>query len=208
MKQILSILSIILVLFGCAHNEKDNSIDLLMAAELQLNDHWLLNDGMLYPSETPRGMMWSKRAFSDFELTVEYKTSKDCNSGVFFRTNPNNAVQGGFEIQVASANMYSGKHVVGSLYDAKEPSSITVKPDGEWNTMVLTCEGPNIKVVLNGVKIQDINIDDWDTPKQNPDGTKNKFKTALKDLPRKGHFGLQYHGHPVWYRKLSLKVLD
>ena len=49
--------------------------------------------------------------------------------------------------------MYKGKHVVGSLYDAKEPSSIAVKPDGEWNTMVLTCKGPHIKVVLNGVEI-------------------------------------------------------
>ncbi|EDM24811.1 hypothetical protein LNTAR_09951, partial [Lentisphaera araneosa HTCC2155] len=97
---------------------------------------------------------------------------------------------------------------VGSLYDAKEPSSITVKPDGEWNTMVLTCEGPNIKVVLNGVEIQNLNIEEWDTPKKNPDGSKNKFKIPLKDLPRKGHFGLQYHGHPVWYRKLSIKELD
>lgn len=208
MKQILSILSIMLVLFGCSNNEKDNSIDLLTADELQLNDHWTLKDGMLYPSETPRGMMWTKRSFSDFELTVEYKTSKDCNSGVFFRTNPKNAVQGGFEIQVASANMYSGKHVVGSLYDAKGPSEIAVKPDGEWNKMVLTCEGPHITVVLNGVKIQKLNIDDWDTPKKNPDGSKNKFKTALKDLPREGHFGIQYHGHPVWYRKLSLKELN
>jgi hypothetical protein len=208
MKQILSILSIALLIFGCTHKEKNDSIDLLSAEELQLNDHWVLKGGMLYPSETPKGMIWSKRAFSDFELTVEYKTSQNCNSGVFFRTNPKNAVQGGFEIQVASANMYSGKHVVGSLYDAKEPSSIAVKPDGEWNTMILTCKGPQIKVLLNGVEIQNLNIEDWGTPKKNPDGSKNKFKTALKDLPHIGHFGLQYHGHPVWYRKLSIKELN
>ena len=208
MKQILSILVLAIFAFSCASQSDNKGVDILTAEELQLNDHWTLKDGMLHPSETPRGMMWSKRSFADFELTVEYKTSKNCNSGVFFRTDPKNAVQGGFEIQVASANMYSGKHVVGSLYDAKEPSEIAVKPDGDWNTMVLTCKGPYITVVLNGVEIQKLNIDDWDKPKKNPDGSKNKFKTALKDLPRSGHFGLQFHGHPVWYRKFSLKVLD
>ena len=184
------------------------AINLLTSKELSLNSRWTLKDGLLYPSEKPGGILWSKGKYSNFELTVEYKTSEKCNSGVFFRTNPKNAVQEGFEIQVASAGLYSGKHVVGSLYDAKEPTSIAVKPDGEWNTMVLICKGPKISVVLNGQKIQNVNIDNWTTANKNPDGTKNKFKTALKDLPRTGHIGVQYHGQPVWYRKLSVKVLD
>ncbi|MGB2011617.1 MAG: family 16 glycoside hydrolase [Akkermansiaceae bacterium] len=50
-------------------------------------------------------------------------------------------------------------------------------------------------------------MDDWDTPQKNPDGSKNKFKKALKDLPRKGHFGLQYHGQPVWYRNIVITPL-
>lgn len=174
---------------------------------LQKQGGWELKDGVLGTSEKPGGYIWSKEAYGDFELTIDYKTSKKCNSGLFFRTNPKNAVQGGFEIQIASADIYSGKHVVGSLYDAKEPSESAGKADGEWNTMVLTVKGPKVTVVLNGKKIQDLNLDDWDTPNKNPDGSKNKFKTALKDLPRTGHIGFQYHGHPVWYRNVKLKAL-
>ena len=31
---------------------------------------------------------------------------------------------------------------------------------------------------------------------------KGDVKPALKDLPKTGHFGLQYHGQPVWFRKV------
>ena len=71
--------------------------------------------------------------------------------------------------------------------------------------MVISAKGPMIKVELNGQTVVDVNIDDWKTGNQNPDGSKNKFKTALKDLPRNNHLGIQYHGHPVWYRNLSVK---
>lgn len=168
---------------------------------------WELKDGVLGVSDDPGRYIWSKDAYEDFEITLEYKTSENCNSGLFFRTDPDNAVQGGFEIQIASAGIYSGKHVVGSLYDAKEASAAAGKPDGEWNRMTLICNGPKITVVLNGKTVLDVNLDDWTSAKENPDGTKNKFKTALKDLPRSGHIGLQYHGHPVWFRNIKLKKL-
>ncbi|MEM1294491.1 MAG: DUF1080 domain-containing protein [Verrucomicrobiota bacterium] len=168
---------------------------------------WVVENGELSVSEKPGGYIWSKSPYENFELSLEYKTSEKCNSGVFFRTDPKNAVQGGFEIQVASAGIYSGKHVVGSLYDALEPSEGAGKPDGEWNQMKLTCDGPMITVVLNGKTVIQANIDEWTTANLNPDGSKNKFKTALKDLPRSGHLGFQYHGHPVWFRNVTLKTL-
>jgi hypothetical protein len=209
MKKLLKIQFLLSVSFlSLASFAKSEAINLLSTAELEMNSKWILKDGLLYPSEKPGYIIWTKKSFSNFELTAEFKTSEKCNSGIFFRTNTNDPVQGGFEIQVASPGLYNGKHVAGSLYDAKEPSEIAVKPDGEWNTMVLTCRGPNITVVLNGKKIQDLNINNWTTANKNPDGTKNKFNTALKDLPRMGQIGVQYHGQPVWYRKLSLKVLN
>ncbi len=41
----------------------------------------------------------------------------------------------------------------------------------------------------------------------NPDGTSNKFNTAYKDMPRKGHIGFQDHGQPVWFRNMKIKQL-
>ena len=182
-------------------------INLLSPEEISLNKHWVLKKGILSISETPGGIIWSKRKFGDFTISLEYKTSTKANSGLFFRTDPKNAVQGGFEIQIASPGLYKGKHIVGSLYDAKEPMVAAGKPDGEWNVMELTCKGPKMKAKVNGKQVIVVNIDEWKEPNKNPDGSKNKFKTALKDLPRSGHFGLQYHGQPVWFRNITITPL-
>ncbi len=182
-------------------------INLLTPEEIDLNKHWVLQKGILSISDTPGGIIWSKRKFGDFTISLEYKTSTKANSGLFFRTDPQNAVQGGFEIQIASPGLYSGKHIVGSLYDAKEPMVAAGKPDGEWNIMELTCKGSLIKAKVNGQKVIDVDIDHWKEPNKNPDGSKNKFKTALKDLPHAGHIGLQYHGQPIWFRDIKVRVL-
>ena len=184
------------------------AINLLSPKHINLNKNWTLNKGVLTPSETPGGIIWSKSKFGDFRVSLEYKTSEKANSGLFFRTDPKNAVQGGFEIQIASPGLYSGKHIVGSLYYAKEPIVAAGKPDGEWNTMELTCKGPNIIAKVNGKKVIDVSIEDWKEPKKNPDGSKNKFKTALKGLPRIGNLGLQYHGQPVWFRNINVTPLN
>ena len=188
--------------------ESGKSTNLLNAKSLQLNKHWEIAEGVLTTSKTPGGILWTKGKFGDFEVTLEYKTSEKANSGLFFRTDPRNPVQGGFEIQIASPGLYSGKHVLGSLYDAKEAAVSAGKPDGEWNVMTLTCKGPSIKATVNGQTTVDVNIDQWTERKKNPDGTKNKFKTPLKDMPRFGHLGLQYHGQPVWFRKFEIKPLN
>ena len=184
------------------------STNLMNAKSLQLNKHWEIAEGVLTTSKTPGGILWTKGEFGDFEVTLEYKTSEKANSGLFFRTDPRNPVQGGFEIQIASPGLYSGKHVLGSLYDAKEAAVSAGHPDGEWNAMTLTCKGPSIKATVNGQTTVDVNIDHWTEPKKNPDGTKNKFKTPLKDMPRVGYLGLQYHGQPVWFRKFEIKPLN
>jgi len=197
----------LVLFFGMHEAHAAKKIDLL-ANGMQLSDQWVITDGVLSPSEDPGGIIWSKDIFDDFEISIEYKTAAKCNSGLFFRADPKNPVQGGFEVQIASPGLYSGKHVAGSLYDAKEPTVHAGKPDGKWNKLTVRCNGPHIQAVLNGEEVLDLLIDDWTTPEQNPDGTKNKFKTALKDLPRKGHIGFQYHGHPVWIRNVQVNPLN
>ena len=61
-------------------------IDLLTPKTMNLNKHWVLEKGILYPSETPGGIIWSKEKFGDFKITLQYKTSAKANSGLFFRS--------------------------------------------------------------------------------------------------------------------------
>jgi hypothetical protein len=83
-----------------------------------------------------------------------------------------------------------------------------VKAPGEWNRYTITARGNMITVVLNGERIIEMDLNRWTEAHKNPDGTPNKFNTAYKDMPRAGHIGLQYHGHPVQYRNLRILTLQ
>lgn len=160
------------------------------------------------------GYIWTKQSYGDFELSLSYKLSEGCNSGVFFRSDKDNPVQGGFEIQLMddisvqkTRGSIDGKHLNGAFYDAQAASSNPAKPAGQWNQMTLKCVGPKIQVAINGVLVNDVNVDDWSAARENPDGTPNKFTTALKDLPRSGRIGFQNHGKIVWLKDISVRSL-
>ncbi len=169
-----------------------------------------LKDGTMNPQGLGGKMAYTKARYGNFVFSCDFKVSKGCNSGVFFRTaNLKDPVQTGFEVQVmdSAGKEKVGKHDCGSLYDIVAPSKNASKPAGEWNRLEITANGPKVAIVLNGEKVVDCDLDQGTEPNKNPDGTKNKFKTPLKDFAREGHFGLQDHGHPVWYRNLKVKPL-
>jgi len=171
---------------------------------------WKFENGELVWSKKS-GYIWSEAQYGDFVLDLEFKVAKGTNSGIFIRTaNTRNPVQTGIEIQVLDSygKAQLGKHDVGAIYDCVAPTKNTSRKPGEWNHMVITCQGPRIQVELNGEKISEADLDKWTTPNKNPDGSKNKFKTAYKDMARKGHIGFQDHGKPVWYRNVKLKELS
>jgi len=155
------------------------------------------------------GSIWTDDTYGDFVLQLEFKLSRDCNSGIFIRTDPQNPVQGGFEIQLFDSHDKDviGSHDCGALYDAVVPSKNAVKPFNQWNQIQIRCKGAIIQVTLNGERVVNANLNKWTTAEKNPDGSKNKFKTALKDLPRSGNIGFQDHGHNVSFRNVFLKEL-
>ena len=94
-----------------------------------------------------------------------------------------------------------------SFYDGVAPTGDYAKPVGKWNKAKLICDGPLVSFNLNGQNAFRINLDDWKEAGKNPDGSENKFKTALKDLPRSGRIGFQNHGQVVWFRNIKIKEL-
>ncbi len=188
----------------------DLSADPTLAAwSMQKPGAWKTENGVMEKSDGG-GYIWTKERFGDFVLECDFKIDEGGNSGIFFRTgNTGDPVQTGIEMQVYNTPRHPSpvKNDCGAIYDLREPSEYADKPAGEWNHVVLTCKGPFITVVLNDVKIVDMNLDDWDTPGMNPDGTKNKFEEALRNFSREGHIGFQEHGDPVWYRNVRIKRL-
>jgi len=168
------------------------------------NTNWVVEAGAL--KRTGKGGdIWTKDRYGDFVLELEFKT--EGNSGMFIRTdNPKNNVQTGIEIQVDKSGG-PGKHSVGALYDLVAPSKNMGK-DGDWNKAVITAKGAMLTIELNGEKICEMDLDKWTEPGMNPDGSKNKFKNALKDFKREGHIGFQDHGANVEYRNARIKTLE
>ena len=73
--------------------------------------------------------------------------------------------------------------------------------------MTITAMDSEIRVILNHQLTLDIDLEKWTEPHKNPDGTKNKFDVAYKDLPRKGWIGFQDNGQNVWFRNIRIKKL-
>ncbi|MCA9152225.1 MAG: DUF1080 domain-containing protein [Planctomycetales bacterium] len=161
--------------------------------------------------EHNRDYLWIDGEFGDFVLELEFKVADNTNSGVYLRTGDRqDPVWTGIEVQVANSfgkDQLSSTGTAGAIYDCQKPASNAIKAPGEWNQYRITCRGAQLSVELNGQQVIDMNLDRWAKPNQNPDGSQNKFNTALKDFPRRGSVGFQDHGRPVWYRNVRLKEL-
>jgi hypothetical protein len=178
----------------------------------------------------PKYVMVTDESFGDFALSMDFKVTNDCNSGVFFRVaDPEDPVQTGLEMQIFDSHAWQRDknwkrvkkpgdakyYATGALYAAKEPLANAMNKAGEWNHVEITAVGPRVTFVLNGQTVNEISLDEWTTAGENPDGTENKYKRPLKDFPRVGRIGLQDHnkvGNPVthdaWFKNIKVKRLD
>jgi hypothetical protein len=172
-----------------------------------------VDGGSLNPHRSGDYMLVHKEEQSDFVLSLDFKISKGCNSGIFIRTHPLQPRPGkdvgynGIEIAIDDT-AGSGFHDTGAIYDLVRPKRNVMKPAGEWNHIAITCDRSLIEVELNGEKVARMDLDDWKAAGKRPDGTEHKFDVAYRDHPRRGYIGLQDHGAPCWFKNIKLKRLE
>ena len=156
------------------------------------------------------GFLWTKKQYGNFRLELEVKLDKKTNSGIFIRTaSKRNWLHTGIEIQVRdSFGIKPHKHSAGAVYDLLAARVNAVRPAGKWNRYIVDCQDNKITVTLNDVKIIDMDVNKWTQDGKNPDGSKNKFKTAIKNWKRHGFIGFQDHKTNVWYRNIRIKDYD
>ncbi len=136
----------------------------------------------------------------DFELRFEWKVSKGCNSGVYYRP-------GQYEYQVLdNVNSPYGENPrqsAASLFFCMAPSKDASKPLGEWNEGRVMCKGTIIQHWLNGEKVIDF---DYTDPKWSKEVELLRIRGA--DLnARGGRLWLQDHGADVWFRNLKWRTI-
>ena len=168
--------------------------------------------GAINPHRSGGYMLVHKERWGDFVLSLDFKISKGCNSGVFVRTGSLTPRPGkdvgynGIEVAIDDTRT-AGYHDTGALYDLVKPSRNAMRPAGEWNRLVVTCDRQRITVELNGEVVTRMDLDEWARPNVRPDGSRHKFDVAYKDHPRKGYIGLQDHGSPCWFKNIKLRPL-
>jgi hypothetical protein len=138
--------------------------------------------------------LWAKKQYGDFKLELEYKIPEGGNSGVFVRVkDKDDPVETGIEVQIN--DVYGkeelGPHDCGGIIGTVGPDKNMAKPAGEWNKMIVTAVGKQLKVNLNGEQVVDVDLEG----------------TSRSDRPMVGYIGLQDHGLPLEFRNITIKEL-
>jgi hypothetical protein len=131
------------------------------------------------------GYLVTPVSYGDFQFTAEFWVSDDANSGVFIRCQDAN--------KIAAANSYEvnifdkrpdQSYRTGGIVDVAKPASV-VMTGGKWNTFDITARGTKLTVILNGMKMVD--VDD------------KKFA--------RGPIALQYGAGTVRFRNVRVRTL-
>ena len=152
-----------------------------------------VDSGCINPHKSGGYMMIHEKQWANYELALDFKISKGCNSGIFVRTFPLTPRSGkdvgfnGIEIAIDDTTT-AGFHDTGAVYDLVKPSRNAMKPAGEWNHALVTCNRNLITVAINGDTVTRMDLDQFPEPNKRPDGTEHKFDVAYKKHPRRGGY--------------------
>ncbi len=163
--------------------------------------NWVIADGAFHRKDKGGDLTWKvKQIPNDFELRFEWKVSKGCNSGVYYRP-------GQYEYQVLdNVNSPYGENprqAAASLFFCMAPSKDATRALGEWNEGRVVCKGTVIQHWLNGEAVIDF---DYTDPKWAKEIELLRIRGA--NLAARGTFlRLQDHGADVWFRNLRLRTI-
>jgi hypothetical protein len=171
-----------------------------------------VENASINPHKSGDYMLVHTQQWTNFALSLDFKISPGCNSGVFVRTSPLTPRPGkdvgynGIEVQIVDSTT-ADYYDTGAIYDLSKPTKNAMKPVGQWNHLEVTCNKSVIDVALNGEKVNHADLAQFTEPNKRPDGSAHKFDMAYKDHPRKGYLGLQDHGSPCWYKNIKLRPI-
>src|SRR5215470_12212666 len=158
-------------------------------------------------------LYWTGGRVGDCRIKVVFKMRDfNDNSGVFIRipVEPREEwmpVHYGYEVQIDNEPEKSNEddyHITGTLYSLTKPLAKPGKPGPEWNTMVITLDGPHTIVTVNDQKVTDY------TEGQPVPARKFDFEPQHGRRPDAGWIGLQNHSDNdiVFFKEVAIKPLQ
>ena len=172
---------------------------------------WIVEKGVLNGGGARGSWLISKKDYTDFELSFDFKLGPQGNSGLALRSpSAGDPAFDGLELQMADYR-YNTKaknsELTGGLYRALAPSQQVYKPE-KWNNYQIKIKGSHIKVILNDVLIIDEDLNKHKTIIKRHNG---KDAPALRDRPKSGKIGFQNlsrGGSPVLIKNAKIKILE
>ncbi len=165
------------------------------------NGNWKIENGAFYRATSGGPLTYNREMVpNDFELRFDWKVSRGCNSGVYYRP-------GQVEYQVldniGSPYGENPRQAAASLFFCMAPSKDATRPVGRWNRGRVICKGTVIQHWLNDEKVLDF---DYTDPKWA--AMVELLTIRGGDLTgRGGELWLQDHGQPVWFRNLRWREI-
>jgi hypothetical protein len=102
------------------------------------------------------GYLVTPDSYGDFQFTAEFWVTDDANSGVFIRCQDPKKIEAANSYEV---NIYDKRpdqsYRTGGIVDVAKPASV-VMTGGKWNTFDITARGTKLTVILNGMKMVDV----------------------------------------------------
>jgi hypothetical protein len=163
-----------------------------IAADAKMGINWSVKDGcVVFNGEGDN--LCTKKMYGDFEMIVDWRISKNGDSGIYLRGAP--------QVQIwDTARVDVGAQVgSGGLYNnQKNPSKPLVLADnaiGDWNTFRIKMVGERVTVYLNGVLVVDNVVMEnyWD----------RTIPIFAKDA-----IELQAHGTDLAFRNIFVKEIN
>lgn len=148
------------------------------------------------------------KQYKNFELRLKYKVKamdESYNGGIQFRSIPSTISGRSFEMVGYQADIISWKK--GALYDEQrrwdflgmQLGSVENYKAGAWNEYIIRCEGPRVRIWLNGVKTTDYMEPYVDSPFE-----------GIGTIAQEGYIALQIHegkASEVWYKDIFIEEL-
>ena len=187
-----------------------------------VGEAWKVEDGAIIFDPAVKqagksaGDIVTNEGFKDFHLQLEWKISKNGNSGIIFfvQDNPtkyNETWHTGPEMQVLDNEGHpDGKiisHRAGNLYDLIVGDESGVKPAEEWNQVDIIANKGTLIMKLNGVTTVNTHLgdDSWKELIRRSKFSQGESPDFGKVFS--GHISLQDHGDKVWYRNIRIQKL-
>ena len=197
--QLISVIAAGLCVAGCAaqRNHSPGSLTIgenldgwacyLADPDVQVEDVWRVEDGVIICSGTPLGYLYTKDDFRDFVLKLQWRWPPAAGAGkggVLIRTTGEHKIWpksleaqinagdagdfwglDGYELSGPTERMRSFDHEqFGKLTNVKKTRALE-KPPGQWNSYEIIARGDTVTLVINGEQVNKATGCDLDSGK-------------------------------------------